>query len=342
MNKVLVISRKYPPQVGGMETYTVSLLKHLSGIYEVESVLLGKSQMNLVWFLPYALYRTAVSCAKKRCGAVYLCDALLAPLGVMIKKILGVKVFVTVHGLDMTYDRFFYQDVVPHCVAALDGVVCVSRNTLEESVKRGVPRSICRVITNGIEPGERLIPEGAVLPAFFEGKKVILTVGRLVKRKGVSWFIENVMPRLGEDFIYAVVGEGPEQDAIKASAHKAGQGDRVFLMGRISDDLLEKMYASAHALVMPNQRIKNDPEGFGIVAIQASGFGVPVVANKVDGICDAVIDGKTGWLIGYNDVSAFADKVLSPGLSRDGIRSAGRVFEWPGLIKEYKKVIDGE
>ena len=52
--KILVISRKYPPSIGGMQAYSRSLVKNLSGIYDVFPVVLGKEQVHLIWFLPYA------------------------------------------------------------------------------------------------------------------------------------------------------------------------------------------------------------------------------------------------------------------------------------------------
>lgn len=338
MKSILVLARKYPPSVGGMEIYSKNLVDRLSQHYDVDKIVMGRSQVNLAWFLPFMVIKAFLLARKKQYDLVYLCDSLLAPFGFLLKKALNVKVFVTAHGLDITYNKFFYQHIVPPAVKALDKVICVSRNTMDECVKRGIGREKCVFIANGIEPrigAGKVNGEGAATD-----KKVIVTVGRLIKRKGVSWFIENIMPKIKDDCVYMVLGDGPEKHNIEKTIKRTGLEQNVLLLGRVSDQKLNETYRMAHAMVMPNQLISDDPEGFGIVAIEAASYGVPVIANNIDGLSDAVINGKTGWLVKYNDAGMFIDKIRDTTLSRDAIKTAAAVFGWDNVIKKYNEVID--
>jgi len=347
--KILLLSRKYPPSVGGMQSYTRDLVRHLEGIYDVDKIVLGKGQAHLVWFLPYLFAASVVRLMTRKYDLVYLCDAFLAPLGVVLKKMFKVKVMVTVHGLDITYDGFFYQRVVPGAVSVIDKVVAVSASTMEECVKRGVKRERCVLITNGIGPDSCL--KGDVPGDFIktvsgeagcdlEGKKILLSVGRLVKRKGIDSFISDVIPALGDEYLYLIAGDGPEKKNILDTVSKCGAEDRVRLLGKVSGETLRQLYGVSHVLVMPNRRIDGDPEGFGIVAIEAAGSGLPVVANAVDGIGEAVLNGKTGWLIHNNDREIFLRKIKDPGLDRGEVKKNSRVFFWENIIKSYEKEIN--
>jgi glycosyltransferase involved in cell wall biosynthesis len=337
VKSILLIARKYPPSVGGMQIYSKNLADRLSQRYKVDKIVMGHSQLNLVWFIPYMFLKALFLALVKKYDIIYLCDALLAPAGLLLKKISGAKVFATVHGLDITYNKFFYQRIVPPAVKGLDKVICVSKNTMVECIKRGISREKCVVIANGVDRAQSVQAAGTGAPS---GKKIITTVGRLVRRKGVAWFVENVMPKLGDDYVYMVVGEGPEKENINNVIRNAGVSKKVFLLGRIPDRELDEIYRTAHAVVVPNQLISDDPEGFGIVAIEAASCGVPVIANNVDGLSDAVIDGKTGWLIGYNDIRMFIDKIKNPALERDSVKAAAGVFSWDNVIKRYCEVID--
>ena len=110
---------------------------------------------------------------------------------------------------------------------------------------------------------------GGTLGYDLRGKKVLLTVGRLVKRKGVAWFVENVAPRLGEGYVYVVVGAGPERDAIANAVRRNHLTGRVVLAGPQPDSIRNLLFHSAHAFIMPNILVVGDIEGFGIAALEA-------------------------------------------------------------------------
>ena len=177
---------------------------------------------------------------------------------------------------------------------------------------------------------------------------ILLTVGRLVPRKGVRWLVTEVLPRLAErraDWIYLVVGEGPERQAIAEAARRDQRvAQRVHLLGQISDDELRTAYAAADLFVMPNVSVPGDSEGFGIVHLEARAAGLPVVAADIEGISESFVP-EDGLLVAAGDVMAFVDAIdclLSQGLSPEerqsrSARIAAR-YDWSRIIEVYCRI----
>lgn len=347
--ELLIITRNYPPQTGGLENYSFHLIRALRRRMRLRVIALGKSRPHLIWFLPLALGGGFKSVWFDSIPRIHLCDGLLAPIGRMLKLFSRSRVSISVHGLDVTFSQPLYQRLIPSCLRHLDQIVCVSRSTRDECLKRGIPAERCVVIPNGIPveefrlAGDRhdLIPElerslGRPLAA----RKILVTVGRLVKRKGVQWFVEEVLPRLGAKYLYVVVGTGPEQKAIQDAVIRRNLQDQVVLAGRQPDRLRNSLLQAADAFIMPNISIPGDVEGFGIAALEAGACGLPVIAAGIQGIRDAVIDGVTGYLVREGDAGKFADRIESVELDRDLIRSTViSRFSWDRVGGEYAQLL---
>jgi glycosyltransferase involved in cell wall biosynthesis len=347
--RLLIITRNYPPQTGGLENYSFHLIRELKRRLPLRVLALSRDKRHLVWFLPFAL---AAGLACVRLGAVpwvHLCDGLLAPLGLLLKAFCRCRVSATVHGLDVTFAHPLYARLVPACLKRLDRIVCVSRSTRDECLKRGVAAERCVVIPNGIRPEEiylagdrgdlmRTVETG--LGRSFAGKRVLVTVGRLVKRKGVQWFVEQVLPRLGADYAYIVVGTGPEFGGIQETVRRCNLQDRVILTGRQPDHFRNCLLNAAEAFIMPNICVPGDVEGFGIAALEAGACGLPVIAAGIQGIRDAVIDGVTGRLVAERDVDGFVASIRSLNLDRRRIRQVvAETYSWEKIGRAYAELL---
>ncbi len=349
--EVLFITRNYLPQVGGLEIYSYNLIKPFEEKGFAQKIALTKSRIHLLWFLPYAFVRAIYLARKHSIPRVHLCDGLLSPMGVLLKLFLGVPVSVSIHGLDMTYENPIYQWFIPRCVGKLDKVICVSRATLEECVLRGIPSNLCSVIPNGINPDDITLSqsredsrselaERVGIP--LEDKLVLLTVGRLVTRKGVAWFIENVMLRLPSSYVYIIAGDGPEYRPIAERLRQHGLQSRVFLLGKVSNEFRNLLFHASDIFVMPNVQVKGDMEGFGIVALEAGRCGLPVVASNIQGIRDAIMDGETGYLVGEKDIEGYIHRIETMDLSRESVRSIViKTFNWQKIYERYRDVLLG-
>lgn len=312
--RIAFIARAYPPTVGGMENFALQLCEHLGQHAEITPIINRRGKKALPLFLPYAAAKAIRLARAGHIDAVHLADALLAPVGAAVKLATGVPVTASVCGLDVTYANPVYQAVVPRALRRLNAVMPISAATDSAMQQRtgGVPAST--VIPLGVNPltqTNEAPDEIAALAPMLAGRRVLISVGRLVERKGVAWFTAHVMPTLPDDVAYVVVGAGPERQAIEVAAHDAGVADRTYLLGRVSDDALAAAYGLADAFVMPNIPVAGDMEGFGLVALEASASGLPVVAANLEGITEAVHHGRNGLLAAPRDADAFASAIRS-------------------------------
>jgi phosphatidylinositol alpha-1,6-mannosyltransferase len=126
---------------------------------------------------------------------------------------------------------------------------------------------------------------------------VLFSVGRHVKRKGFEWFIREVMPRLDSNIIYLIGGIGKEIQKIHSAIEELDFQNRVYILGDLSEKELYSLYKNTDLFIMPNIPVKEDVEGFGIVVIEATSNGAFAIGANLEGIRDAIIEGKTGNLV---------------------------------------------
>src|SRR3989344_3955720 len=229
-----------------------------------------------------------------------------------------------------------------------DYFISISKAVADVAVSKGIPREKIKVITPGMNPHEFDMKEGggrAALRKKLEdkigislgNKKILLTSGRLVKRKGVEWFVSNVIPKISKDYVYLISGEGEEGENIRKSIEKNKLEERVFMLGRTSHELLKLLYNASDVFVMPNIHVEGDMEGFGIVIIEANSVGIPVVASKIEGIKDVIIEGKTGYFAKEKDINDFTKKIkMVEKLDKiKMIKLVNEKFNWDVIGKEF-------
>lgn len=342
---ILFITRNYPPKVGGLEIYSFHLIRQFETTCTVFKLTLSRSRKHLFWFLPYCLVKSAWLCRRRSIRCIHLCDGLLAPVGLILKHITGAQVTASVHGLDVTYPRALYQAIVPRCLSRLDLIFCGSRHGLEQCLRRRIPRHKCRVVPYGIDPAEFELPPrdpsglrdiASQTGLDFKGRKILLTVGRLVPRKGVAWFVSHVMPQLDTGYVYLVAGGGPDRPIVQDLIRKHGLADRVALLGKVSNETRLRLMGLAELFIMPNIRIPGDMEGFGIAALEAGSSGLPVIASNIEGLRDAVVDGVTGHLVEERNVRQYLDRIRRARFDRETVRSVvNQKFNWPHIASRY-------
>jgi phosphatidylinositol alpha-1,6-mannosyltransferase len=346
--KVLFITRKYPPQIGGMEKYSYDLIKNFSGQKEV--IALKKSQMHLFWFIPYALVKGIF--LSRKVDLIYLCDSLLAPVGLVLKLISKKPVMATAHGLDIIYNNWIYKNINVRSLKYLDKIIAISQATQKNCLACGVKPEKCLFIPNGInivnlEKKYNKKDLSRFLKFNINNKKILLTIGRLTKRKGVAWFIKNVMPQLDVDIIYLIAGVGSEEKHIKEMIIKSGTMNQVIVLGKVTEDDKNMLFQTSDIFIMPNITKKNDQEGFGLSPLEASLVGLPVIASRIEGLTDSIIDNKNGYLVESKNINKFIEKINDILNSKDvsDIKNnfstyTKENFDWKKIISEYEKVFE--
>lgn len=145
-------------------------------------------------------------------------------------------------------------------------------------------------------------------------RKVILTLGRLVVRKGQDIMIQ-AMPQILEQIpnaVYLIAGKGNYEQELRQLANSLGMAEYVCFMGQADDEILPNLYNLADVFVMANREMpgSGDLEGFGIVFLEANACGVPVIGGRSGGVPDAIAHGETGLLVDGNSPQAVAEAVI--------------------------------
>lgn len=374
MGRIFFVSRAFPPVLGGIENHNHQLSQWLAR--EVPVVLLanrhGKKALPL-----FALYALVVLLLRvRRDDVVLLGDGVLAPCGWLVRRLRGVRVIGIVHGLDLTWTNRVYQTLwVGRFLPGLSGLIAVSQATREEAIARHIPAGLVQVVPNGVDVTGLVAPPAAAdgrsavgmsgtgtfaiapatpaaapansaatgLPPSFQGKTLLLTLGRMVRRKGVAWFVEQVMPALPTTMVYVVAGDGPEYETVERLVAAQGLQDRVLLLGRVDEARKRALLAAADLFVQPNIVVSGDVEGFGIAVIEATACGTPVVASDLQGLRDAVLEGETGTRLPPGDAHAWIDYLAAwmPGRPpRAQVATATRqAFAWSAITARYLAAI---
>jgi phosphatidylinositol alpha-1,6-mannosyltransferase len=134
-------------------------------------------------------------------------------------------------------------------------------------------------------------------------RPTILSVGRLIRRKGFDRVIEALpaLLRFHPHVVYEVVGEGPDRSYLRDLAERLDVADRVRLLGSIDEAALREAYERAWCFALPVRREAHDVEGFGLVYLEAAIAGIAAVGGRFSGAEDAIVHGQTGLLVDGND-----------------------------------------
>ena len=383
--KILAFSYDYRPATGGIATCAYELLRALARIPGVEVRLIAPAASGGETFDQRSgvhTRRIALSCRPeyaafqavrelRREYAAFTPDVVLnflwLPDGSATRLAFGnrARSYVLAHGVEVLEARSTLRKRVRALLAGWKrgvfrdaaGVFAVSRYTAELVRDRcAVPAERIAVIYNGVDtarfsPGP---PSASLRDRYgLHGKKVILTVTRLVDYKGIDVTL-HALREVREEFPdvqYLIGGEGADRARIERLAADLGLTDRVRFLGPIAGEELPDYFRLADVFVMPSRSDLVTPniEGFGLVYLEAAGCGKPSIAGHAGGVPDAVIDGETGWLVNPEnprDVArAMRECFLNPaGAAKRGEQARLRVeetFQWKHVaervLDEFRK-----
>jgi glycosyltransferase involved in cell wall biosynthesis len=260
---------------------------------------------------------------------------------------LGIPVVQTFHALGVVKRRHQgAADTSPperleierEIAAEADRIVATCTDEVFELVRLGADRRRISVVPCGVDLGV-FRPDGPAAPRS-PGRHRIVTVGRLVERKGVGNAIEALANVPDAELIVAggpgavELGSDPEAQRLLGVARELGFEDRVTLTGQLDRDEVPALMRSADVVACVPWY-----EPFGIVPVEAMACGVPVVASAVGGMIDTVVDGVTGVHVPARDPGALAmvlrrllaDEGLRARLGCAGAQRARRRYGWDGI-----------
>jgi glycosyltransferase involved in cell wall biosynthesis len=213
--------------------------------------------------------------------------------------------------------------------------VTVSQHTRDELVELGVGARRITVVPNGLTAP----PPTAVRP---DPEPLLVAVSRLQPHKRLEHAVD-VVARLAQRWPtlrLEVIGRGPWYERLRRYAEERGVADRVTLHGWLSEVDKHDRMARAWVHLCPSAK-----EGWGISVVEAAVHGVPSVAYRsAGGVCESVLDGRTGLLADdLDDFTACVERLLRDPVLRAGLGTAGRLrargFDWERSVDAFEAVV---
>lgn len=373
--RILLVTRNFPPLLGGMERLNWHLAAELGKRHPVHviapagaatqaptGVTVEEVPLKPLWrFVLAAGWRTLRAARRERPAVVLAGSGLTAPLAWLAARCAGARAVAYVHGLDITVPHALYRRLWLPALRRLDAVIANSRATAELAAQAGISPQRIHIVHPGVQlppdmPGPRPTPAALAFRAAhgLDDAPLLLSVGRLTARKGLREFVTEVLPRIvakradtrllviGDAPANALFGQAQTPASIQAAAATAGVAQHVLFLGKVSEEELAAAYQAAQVHVFPIRALPNDPEGFGMVAIEAAAHGLPTVAYATGGVPDAVAHGQSGYLVPPGDAAAFADAVLrllDAPMDEAGIRAFAKGFAWEVFGERVGRVL---
>jgi len=364
VGKILCITNDFGPRAGGIETFVIGLIERLprSSVIVYTSAQDNSAQYDRSWLEDYGVevVRDKAKILLPTPGVAYCLKAIVrerkistvffgaaAPLGLLSRTLR--KAGVT-HILALTHGHeVWWSKVWPFTVA----IKSISRHVnhltyLGEFTRRAITKSITGEaaahmvkIAPGIDTDHFSPQDATQLRSELEltEKKVIVSVGRLVHRKGQDVLIE-AMPAIIKEVPEAhilMIGEGPYRSYLENRVKVLGLQERVTFIGRVQYADLPKFICAGNLFVMPSRsRLAGlEVEGLGIVYLEASACGLPVIAGNSGGAPDAVLQGETGLVVDGTSKAEVAAAVIELLQDADRSKAMGiRGRQW--IIQEWR------
>jgi colanic acid/amylovoran biosynthesis glycosyltransferase len=258
------------------------------------------------------------------------------------------KMITSFHGKDITvYPKKFGRGFYKRLFTTAEMFTANSRFIMEKMQDNGCPATQIIKIPMCLDTSKFLFRESPPQG----GKFKILTVGRLVEKKGYAFSLEAValLKVSGVDFVYNIIGEGPLMDDMVRHAGTLGIAEQVVFHGAMMQDRVKEFYRDSHVFMLPSVTAANgDTEGQGLVLQEAQATGLPVVATLHNGFPDSIMDGHTGFLVPEKDPQALFEKLLQLAgneqlcreMGRDGRHFVEKNFDSEQIGQQLKALYD--
>ncbi len=377
IKKTLFVTNDFGPRAGGIESFIIGLIEHLPfGSTTVYTSAQGDTHAyDATWLEKYGVRvirdRAKILLPTPRITGdiVRLIKAeaietvafgAAAPLALMASRLRGAgvgRIIALTHGHEVWWSKVFpFTRAMRRIGSSVDVLTYLGEFTRTAIAGALAPKSAGAMVK--IAPGidtEHFAPIDSTSLRESLGlsqKKVIVSVGRLVHRKGQDRLIESMRAIVQEvpTAHLLLIGEGPYREHLQALVRKYALDDHISFIGRIQYADLPQYICLGEIFAMPSRSrfFGLEVEGLGIVYLEASACGLPVIAGASGGAPDALIDGTTGVVVDGLDSAAIAVAAINllnnPAQARlmgqAGRRSIVEKWRWQIWADAFKKLIN--
>ena len=358
----LIVTRAFPPELGGMQSLMWGLTKEMSKNFMVK--VFADYQDNHKEFDKkenFSIERVGGVKFLRKIRKAQLINEFLKE-----NKVQGIiadhwkslelintdkKKYCLIHGKEINHSKgSSLNKRVIKVLNNVEKIVANSEYTKNLAINNGVNKDKIVVINPGVNPAYELNKKSLEKVESLLKIKTprLITVSRFDKRKNHEKIIMALrnLKQLYPDIVYICIGYGDEEENLKKLVQELDLSSQVMFFKDISNDLKNALIAKSNIFVMPSIIHKTSVEGFGIAYVEAAQYGIPSLGGKDGGASDAIIHDKTGLICDGNNLdeiysslnSMIEDKkYLELGKNAKGCVSK---FQWKNILEEYKKILN--
>jgi phosphatidylinositol alpha-1,6-mannosyltransferase len=358
----LIVTKNFPPEIGGMQNLMWGLVNELSKNYMLK--VFADYHEN------HKTFDEQVSFSIERVGGIKLLrkyrKAQLINEFIKENKIDGIiadhwkslehlktnkKKICLIHGKEINHEKgTSLNKRVLEVLNNVETIVANSEYTKNLAISLGVQHDKITVINPGVDPVEELDKKtlDKVENLLKHKSPRLITVSRFDKRKNhekVIMALRN-LKQIYPGIVYISVGSGDEENNIKKLVAELGLQPQVMFFKNISNKLKNSLVAKSNIFVMPSIIHKKSVEGFGIAYVEAAQYGLPSLGGKDGGAADAIEHDKTGLICDGNELDEVYSSINLM-LENNKFHEYGKAakensakFKWNTIIEEYKKILN--
>lgn len=381
MKKALLISEIFPPIHGGSGRWFMELYSRLprnevviaAGARDGAESFDTSHDLNVVrtplsswsWGLKslaglkfyFNGYRHLKKTVKQQHIDVVHCGRCLPEgvFGYLFNKLHNIPYLCYIHGEDIETASLSRElsFIVKHVLKNATTLIANSNNTRQILLDHWHTDPAKTVILNPGFDASRFVPAEYNLAVRqqlgWNERPVILTVGRLQKRKGQDMMIK-ALPAIKEHFpevLYAIIGDGEELPTLQALTEELKLQNNVLFMSELSDEQMIQCYQQCSLFILPNRTEGKDIEGFGMVLIEAQGCGKTVIAGDSGGTAETLLEGETGFVIDCTQPENISSKLIDllgqpetlQAMGQQGVTHAAQ-FDWQEHTEKAKQLFE--
>lgn len=372
---ILIVSAEFPPAVGGVGAYAYAVacafhergraVKVLAARDTPETRAFDARQPFSVQRMPEPgamLVRQAARLHAMRkaigqadVGVVLATEWRVGLWASLFAQRSGKPFLVTAHGSEilLALNRRWRAPLARWAYRRAKHVMADSRYARDLVLELGVPAEHVQVVLLGAYVTNRS-PDQARMHALRErwglaGRRVLLTVARLVPRKGHDVVLRALpeIVKVSPETLYVIVGDGDQRSELESLAGELGVADYVRFAGHVPDEIRDAFLDECDVYLQPSRRDRNTIEGFGLSLVEAMARGKPVIAMAHGGILDILRDGDNGLLIEVDDAVGLARAVVDLLASPDRAATLGahardtvkRTLNWSRVVDEIESIL---
>ena len=358
----LIVTRAFPPELGGMQSLMWGLTKEMSKNFMIK--VFADYHENHKEFdkeVNFSIERVGGLKFLRKIRKAQLINEFLKE-----NKVQGIiadhwkslelvkttkKKYCLIHGKEINHPKGSFQNKkIVKVLNNVEKVIANSEYTKNLAINNGVEANKVVVINPGVDPAKELNKKSLEKVESLLKIKTprLITVSRFDKRKNHEKVIMTLknLKQIYPDIVYICIGDGDELENIKELVKELDLSAQVMFFNDITDELKNSLIAKSDIFVMPSIIHKTSVEGFGIAYVEAAQYGITSLGGKDGGESDAIQHDKTGLICDgnsldeiYSSLNSMIENKRYLELGRNAKELSSK-FDWSSTIEKYKKILN--